>query len=62
MAKSRRLKPESETAAPRTAAHEEIARLAYAYWEARRGEGGSPEEDWLRAERELTSCPTPPER
>jgi hypothetical protein len=27
--------------------------LAYLYWEARGCQGGSPEEDWLRAEREL---------
>jgi hypothetical protein len=32
---------------------EEIARLAYSYWEARNCEDGSPEEDWLRAERQL---------
>jgi hypothetical protein len=32
---------------------EEIARLAYSYWEARGGHGGSPLEDWLRAEEEL---------
>ena len=31
---------------------EEIARLAYSYWEARGCQGGSPEEDWYRAERE----------
>jgi len=30
-----------------------IARLAYSYWEARGFVGGSPEEDWLRAEREI---------
>lgn len=34
-------------------AEEEIARLAYSYWEERGRQGGSPEEDWLRAEREL---------
>jgi len=34
---------------------EEIAQLAYAYWEARNGSGGSAEDDWFRAERELTS-------
>jgi hypothetical protein len=52
--------PTPESAAPQTAAataHEpasdEIARLAYTYWEARGCQGGSPEEDWLRAEREL---------
>jgi hypothetical protein len=31
---------------------EEIARRAYSYWEARGG-GGSPEDDWFRAELEL---------
>lgn len=33
---------------------EAIARLAYSYWEARGCCGGSAEEDWLRAERELS--------
>jgi hypothetical protein len=33
----------------------EIARLAYSYWEARGCQGGSPEEDWRRAEQELRS-------
>lgn len=32
-----------------------IAALAYSYWEARGCQGGSPEEDWFRAERELRS-------
>jgi len=32
---------------------EAVARLAYSYWEARGFIGGSPEEDWLRAEREV---------
>jgi hypothetical protein len=32
---------------------EQIAHLAYAIWEARGGQGGSPEEDWLAAERQL---------
>ena len=32
---------------------DEIARLAYSYWEARGYTGGSPDEDWLRAQREL---------
>lgn len=34
-------------------AHADIARLAYSYWEARGFQGGSPEEDWLRAEVEI---------
>ncbi|HWB85864.1 MAG TPA: DUF2934 domain-containing protein [Bryobacteraceae bacterium] len=37
---------------------EEIARLAYLYWEERGCQGGSSEEDWLRAERELRSRAT----
>lgn len=32
---------------------EAVARLAYSYWEARGFIGGLPEEDWLRAEREI---------
>jgi len=40
--------------------HEDIARLAYSYWETRGCPFGSPEEDWFRAEMELlrqTSAP-----
>ena len=33
--------------------HEEIATLAYSYWEARGCQGGCPVEDWTRADREL---------
>jgi hypothetical protein len=33
--------------------HEDIADLAYSYWEARGFQGGSPWEDWFRAEEEL---------
>jgi hypothetical protein len=32
---------------------EEIARLAYSYWEARGGEGGSSDDDWFRAEQQV---------
>jgi hypothetical protein len=32
---------------------DEIAALAYTYWAGRGCQGGSPEEDWLRAEQEL---------
>ena len=35
---------------------EKIASLAYSYWEQRGCQGGSPEEDWFRAERELASA------
>lgn len=31
----------------------EVERLAYFYWLERGGQGGSPEEDWFRAEAEL---------
>jgi|SRR5947209_952394 len=33
--------------------HEEIAALAFTFWAGRGYQGGSPEEDWLRAEQEL---------
>jgi DUF2934 family protein len=33
---------------------EGVAVLAHSYWEARGYQGGSPEEDWLRAEQELS--------
>lgn len=39
---------------------EEIARLAYSYWKERGCQGGSPEEDWFRAEQELRSRRSPP--
>jgi len=37
--------------------HDAIAQLAYSYWEARGCQGGSPEEDWFRAEQELLMKP-----
>src|ERR1700722_15800159 len=54
-------KERSETAiAPSSAAtqtpsptFDDIAQLAYSYWEARGFCGGSSEEDWLRAEQHL---------
>jgi hypothetical protein len=33
----------------------EISRLAYQIYESRRGDGGSPLDDWLEAERQLSS-------
>jgi len=35
--------------------NDDIARLAYSFWEARGYQGGSPEEDWLLAEQQLTA-------
>ena len=45
--------PGSAAVAAAAPSHEEIARLAYAYWEARGHPHGSAQEDWFRAEREL---------
>jgi hypothetical protein len=42
-----------EQAVSGTPTYNEIAALAYSYWEARGCQGGCPEEDWLRAEEEL---------
>jgi hypothetical protein len=42
--------PQTVTAAP---SHEDISRLAHAYWEARGARDGTAVEDWLRAERDL---------
>ena len=33
--------------------HDEIAQLAYSYWEERARPEGSPDIDWFRAEEEL---------
>ena len=44
---------------PRTPSHDEIARLAYSYWEARGRRHGCPEEDWYRAEREAKGMMAP---
>jgi hypothetical protein len=40
--------------APASVSYEEIAKLAHSYWAARGYAHGHAEEDWLRAERELT--------
>ena len=41
------------SAASTVGEREEIERLAHSYWVERGGEGGSPEEDWFRAEAEV---------
>ena len=46
-------KPLQPTAAVCEPSQDEVARLAYSYWAARGYQGGSSEEDWLRAEWEL---------
>jgi hypothetical protein len=48
-AKSEHAAPEKKSAPT----HEEIANLAYSFWEARRRPAGSSWEDWFRAEKEL---------
>jgi hypothetical protein len=46
--------PSSAATAPAASPSlDEIAQLAYSYWEGRGYQGGSSEEDWLRAEQEL---------
>jgi hypothetical protein len=44
---------EPQSVGTRTVEQDAIARLAYSYWEARGCVGGSPEDDWFRAEQEL---------
>jgi hypothetical protein len=39
-------------AVPAATAHEQISKIAYGYWVSRGYQLGSPEQDWLRAERE----------
>ena len=50
-AKSNTTAPVESKAA--TVSHEDIARLAHRFWAERGHQHGRPEEDWLRAEREL---------
>ena len=45
----------TEAKSPERPEHEQIAALAYALWQARGCPEGSPDEDWLRAEQELTT-------
>jgi hypothetical protein len=45
----------ASTDIPDPVGYQEIAALAYEYWQARGCPDGSPEEDWFRAESELQS-------
>ena len=67
---SKQVSPESQSAVPTESLaadevaatagnHEEARQLAYSYWQARDCPDGSPEEDWFRAERELSSRAVP---
>ena len=47
--------PVVETPIAAISEQDEIAKVAFSYWEARGCQGGSPEEDWARAEREVRS-------
>ncbi|HVJ07285.1 MAG TPA: DUF2934 domain-containing protein [Acidisarcina sp.] len=49
-AKNKKTSPKLKTAPP---SREEIAQLAEKYWMERGRPDGSPEQDWLRAERDL---------
>jgi hypothetical protein len=59
--RAKRSAPKAAAAAPATQSvqtaptSDQIAALAYSYWEARGFQGGSPEQDWLRAEQELAA-------
>ena len=48
-----RKRTRGEIAAEPAPTANQVAQLAYSYWEARGRQGGSPEEDWARAEKEL---------
>jgi len=50
--------PETKQEALAVSNREKIALLAYTYWVQRGCQGGSPEEDWFRAERELRTSLT----
>lgn len=45
--------PVTASSQERNVSDEEIATLAFSYWEGRGYQGGSPEEDWFRAESAL---------
>ncbi len=51
--RTRRSLPSAKAVSSITLDHEEVARLAYFYWESRGRQGGTPEQDWYRAEEEL---------
>ena len=44
----------SPAESPRAVTHQQIAELAHSFWSSRGHSHGSPEDDWFRAERQLT--------
>lgn|GEM_PF-3038229 len=48
-----KLRPTLQVASAEPLNHEEIARLAYDFWQARGCPHGSADSDWLQAEQEL---------
>jgi hypothetical protein len=58
IAKAPASEPEVLPVVPAASFQEAVARLAYSYFVARGSQGGSPEEDWLRAEQELRAAYT----
>ena len=46
---------EAVTVSATAPTQEQVAKLAYSFWADRGFQGGSPEEDWLRAEQQLSA-------
>jgi hypothetical protein len=46
----------SHSRVPETSMQEDVAKLAYAFWQQRGCSQGSADEDWLEAERNLGEC------
>lgn len=47
--------PEASQNPVHTITNDDIATLAFSYWERRGCQGGNPQQDWARAEEELNS-------
>ena len=54
-AKAKTVKTQAAAAPIATPSHDEIATLARKYWEERGWQDGAAEQDWLRAEQELSA-------
>ena len=48
-----RVRPEDYEELQDPSVHGQIAQLAYSYWQSRGDPPGSPEEDWIQAERDI---------